>query len=175
MDLPRLAIISSVLVIITTAPLQGRDDDDIRFHLRTEDASVRILIHQGYLRSPVFRALVDRLIETDVVVFLISDRRVPHRAAGCLSFVTSAGGVRYLAARFSWGLSQRQNVALMAHELQHALEIAAAPHVIDPASLAHEYHRIGFERGPLSDRTRTFDSQAAIDAGDRVWRDYSPD
>ena len=48
----------------------------------------------------------------------------------------------------------------MAHELQHAVEIADTPAIVDGASLAREYQRIGYRqswpaRCPVSRSTPT--------------------
>jgi hypothetical protein len=56
---------------------------------------------------------------------------------------------------------------LLAHELQHALEVAEAPDVIDPATLRAHYERIGY-RSNADDRTPSFDTAAAIDVQRRV-------
>jgi hypothetical protein len=62
-------------------------------------------------------------------------------------------------------------VAILGHELQHAVEVANAPWVVDEASLAEEYRRIGFPSH--ADHGMSFESRAAIDAGQRVLRDLT--
>ena len=37
-----------------------------------------------------------------------------------------------------------QQIAMMAHELQHAVEIAETPAIVDGESLVREYKRIGY-------------------------------
>ena len=63
-------------------------------------------------------------------------------------------------------------IALIGHELRHAVEIADAPDVVDASSLVREYEKIGF----LSPRVTpgvSFDSDAAVEAGYQVLRDLS--
>jgi hypothetical protein len=67
------------------------------------------------------------------------------------------------------GVRRNQLLGLLGHELQHAAEIAAEPAVLDDRSLSALYRRIGFRSGPATGDH--FDSDAAIDAGDRVTRE----
>jgi hypothetical protein len=74
--------------------------------------------------------------------------------------------------RVACSLSGPSQIAILGHELQHALEIANAASVVDEESLALEYRRIGFASGGLR-RGTGYDSRAAIDAGHRVWSELS--
>ena len=56
-------------------------------------------------------------------------------------------------------------VALLGHELQHAVEVASAPDVMTPAQLATLYRRIGVPMGP-----GRYDSDAARTTGYRCRR-----
>jgi hypothetical protein len=60
-------------------------------------------------------------------------------------------------------------IATLGHELQHAVEIAEAPEVVDARSLARFYARVGSER--TSGACRLFDTQAAVDIGWQVSRE----
>ena len=63
-------------------------------------------------------------------------------------------------------------IAILAHELRHAVEIADAPGVIDRASLAREYKRIGYpERSPRCEDAIASTRSAAVEAGYPVLRD----
>ena len=54
------------------------------------------------------------------------------------------------------------------HELRHAVEIASTPSVVDGASMAQCYHRIGFNVSPYLER---FDTEDAVECGRRVLRE----
>jgi hypothetical protein len=135
--------------------------------IRTTDRRVRALIDEAALVSPALRALVDRLERSDVVVYVQCDGGPPPPIAGRLSFVAAAGGLRYVMVRVKRLDSRVQQIALLAHELQHAVEIADTPAIVDAASLAREYARFGLTRisatGGLA-----FDTNAAVEMGKRV-------
>ena len=102
--------------------------------------------------------------KSDLVVYIEATRTLPAGLDGRLTFLTSAGGVRYLHVQVTAGLSTDALIAVAGHELQHAVEVADHPEVRDPASLATLYERIGI-RGILKNR---YDTAAAQSAGKRV-------
>ncbi len=60
-------------------------------------------------------------------------------------------------------------MATLGHELFHAIEIAEAPSVVSPETLADLYSRIGTKTGD-SRGVRTFETEAAAAAGLRARR-----
>jgi hypothetical protein len=74
----------------------------------------------------------------------------------------------------AWDLPALRKIAALGHELQHAVEIADQPDVVDPASLALAYGRIGSERG-LRSTEPLFDTDAAVAAGQQIWSEMHAD
>jgi hypothetical protein len=137
-------------------------------HIRTTDVRMRRLLEEGMFGSRSLRALVERIQRSDVVVYVHCERYAPSRVAGRLTFVSAAGGVRYVVVRLMRLESRAQQIALLAHELQHAVEIADTPAIVDAASLAREYHRIGQVNTWSTAPGIAFDTIAAVDMGHRV-------
>jgi hypothetical protein len=137
-------------------------------HVRTWDSRIRAAIADGIERSALFRDLVAQLDASDVIVYAQSDCLMPERLQGRLTFMSKAGERRYVMVRIASSLSGPVLIAMLGHELRHAVEIANAASVVDEQSLAEEYRRIGFASGALQ-RGTGYDSRAAIDAGYRVW------
>jgi hypothetical protein len=160
-----------VLLLLATPSIAYAADpswDGLRRHLRTTDDRLRRLLELGTRTSPTFRALVHRLLDSDVIVYLWCDRADTAPSDGRLTFVSTAGGYRYVVVRLVRFHSRERQIAIMAHELRHAVEIADAPQVVDDRSLEREYRRIGYMSStPTADR-RTFDTRAAVDAGVQV-------
>ena len=63
--------------------------------------------------------------------------------SGALTWMTRAGGFRYVRATISTDLDVDQMIATVAHELQHAVEVIEDESVIDEAILVALYKRIG--------------------------------
>jgi hypothetical protein len=164
-----LTLLSAALPLVVAAetPRPG-----VLPHIRTSDLRLRRLIEDGVRTSGTFRDLVDRLHRSDVVVFLDCDGPA-QPAGGRLVFVSVAGGYRYVQVRVTRLRSADQQLAIIGHELQHAVEIADAPQVVDAPSLAREYERIGFVNRYRSGGGTAFDSVAAVQAGYRVLREMS--
>jgi hypothetical protein len=87
-----------------------------------------------------------------------------------LTFLTKAAGYRYVVVRMAQ-FSRLQQIAMMAHELQHAVEIADTPAIVDGPSLVREYRQIGYENVRSQLPGISFDTRAAVRAGEQVLKE----
>lgn len=165
-----LALLCLVVATPSIANAADPSSDGLKGHIRTTDDRLRRLLEHGTRTSPTLRALVHRLRDSDVVVYLWCNGTAPGSTDGRLTFVSSAGGYRYIVVRLNFLASRERQIAIIAHELQHAVEIADARDVVDGQSLAREYQRIGYISN-LSPTTMAFDTAAAVDAGVTVLRE----
>jgi len=141
-------------------------------HVRAESSEMRELIAETALRSPTFRALVDEIDGSDVIVY-VRPRLLPSASLeGRIGFVASQAGTRFLAIELAVPRGRNEHMATLAHELQHAIEIARAPWVVGPATLARYYSQIGIAiaNDPVA---ATFESEAARAVGARVRREIA--
>lgn len=137
-------------------------------HVRTTDTRLRMQMDEGLARSSFFRDLVARLDASDVIVYAEAECPMSLRLFGRLTFMASGGGRRYVNVRVSCALNDAEQIAALGHELRHAVEIAEAASVIDTASLAREYQRIGFA-SYAAPAGSGFETRAAIEAARQVW------
>ena len=165
-----MVLLSLFLAAASTGLRAQAFDNDPRNHIRTTDQRLIRLLRQGVRGSETFRRLVDRLRQSDVIVYL--ECGGTGSTGGRLTFVSAAASWRYVHVRVARLPSADVQIALIGHELQHAVEVADAPDVIDLPSLAREYQRIGFLSPQLNPGV-SFDSSAAVDAGYRVLREMS--
>ena len=77
-------------------------------------------------RSALVRAMVSELEASNVIVHVESSRLLPFGVGGVTRFVTSQGGYRYIRITLSIWLTPSDRVAILGHELQHAVELARA-------------------------------------------------
>ena len=165
---PTRAIAALLLLSLAATPALADDDDPADPpHVRVTERRIRVLFEEGKRSSPTFQALISRLEESDVVVYIEMDRWATTSFAGRLSFLSVVGGTRYLLIRVVPLVSPIQQLAMMAHELQHAVEVADNPGVVDGDSLLREYMRIGYLNGVTSTGLAV-DTRAAIEAAARV-------
>ena len=160
----------SVLLFVTSlaADQPARDGS----HVRTMDTRLHAEIDEGLARSSLFRDLVARLDASDVIVYVETECAMSPRLFGRLTFMASGGGRRYVNVHVSCALTDSEQIAALGHELRHAVEIADAPSVVDEASLAAEYRRIGFASHGVPSGLG-YESHAAKDAAQRVWADLA--
>jgi hypothetical protein len=152
---------NSVRVKPTAAQLLNSPTRNVR--ATTIDA--KELLSRGMARSQTFGRLMAALDGTDVIVYVEVTRSLPSAVAGRLLFATTIqGGTRYLRVQISADGPMSMRVAALGHELQHAVEVSAAPEVRCEASLGKFYERIGTE-GAVP---RSYDTLAAQLAGRQV-------
>ena len=140
------------------------EKDPMLPRVRGVTPKMRELIQIGISRSTTFRELVETLNASDVVVFLETRKDLPLNLNGRLVFMTAAGRTRYLHAQLTPGLSEEDLIAVAAHELQHAVEVATHPEVKCAETLRGLYQRIGI---PSVVKNR-YDTAAAQSTGRRV-------
>ena len=138
-------------------------------HVRSVELELLDDLQKGAQASPTLKSLLDRLETSDVVVYLMFDHAMPAHTAGRVSLMAAVPGRRYLRISIDRRSVGCQRLAILGHELQHAIEIADAAEAIDQAGVASLYRRIGFcsERGLRA----SFDSELAIETGQRVRRE----
>ena len=164
-----VTLASFVFALVTVATVYGGDRIP---RLRTTDRHMRALLKEGLAHSASLRALVNRLAAGNVVVYLRCAQLSP-RLDGQLTFVSAAGGFRYLVVHVAMDRPWYRRIVTLGHELQHAVEIADDPDIIDQAALARAYTRIGFARVPGQHAARSFDTLAAIAVGEQVRRELA--
>jgi hypothetical protein len=129
----RQEVVGVVLAAIAAAgevPMTAQDAPC----LRPESAAVRALMTRGIERSSTFRDLTNRLSGADVVVYVRFSRCLGN-LPGCLMWASAAPGLRRVLIKLDpFGRSPNELTALLAHELQHALEVADAPEIRNLAS-----------------------------------------
>ena len=97
------------------------------FSARPVDPTAIETLDLALERSRVVRTLIETLERSNVVVHIQSSRGLPLGIAGTTRFVVSRGGYRYLRITIREQLTKETRVAILAHELQHANEIAGSP------------------------------------------------
>ena len=104
--------------------------------LRTDDMQLADAVVRGRDHSPTFRAILQRLAASDLIVYLRRGALFGTTAAAT-QFLSSAGGYRYVRVTLELSPSSDVGVAMLGHELRHALELADAPWVVDETCLLY--------------------------------------
>jgi hypothetical protein len=107
---------------------------------------VRSLITNAASRSMTVRELIARLDDTDVIVHveLTGSAQIPIART---RLVAAVAGVRFLRIAINAGVPFGDIAPLLAHELQHVVEIAEEPGAATESGVRRLYQRIGRARG----------------------------
>lgn len=133
-------------------------------HVRSADRSIADVLAAGMRRSGTFAHLVLALNKSDVIVYIESGRVLPSSIVGRLLLAAGPQGTRYLRIQVSGHPGSNDMIALVGHELRHALEVAESPDVHDQAGLIALYERIGHP----STGIHQYDTLAAQNTGRQV-------
>jgi len=148
-----------VAMMIAVAALTAQDPST--HHVRSSDPKVVALFNTGMSRSETFRRLVDILDRSDVVVY-VEPKTTRQALGGFLAHnVVVAGAYRYVHIAVEVQGAPGRLVPLLAHELQHAVEVAQNPEARDAKSLDALFDRLSVTFG--CGGTTCSETQAAKD------------
>jgi hypothetical protein len=143
----RHRLVGTALAVIAAAGGSVGHAQNRSAAVRPVDAAVRALVARGTQRSTTLRDLSTRLDDTDVVVY-VRFSRCNGSVAACLLWVSGDAGSRRLLIRLdNFGHPPDELTALLAHELQHAQEVATAPEIRDERSFQRSFASRGWKHG----------------------------
>ena len=169
---------SCVAFVLLAAVAAGRDGP-VGSRVRPTDDRARRLLAIGEQESSTLRYLVAALEASDLIVLVSVEpattwsQSVEYRYHGSTRLLGAAGGQRYVAIWLDslWprgSNQQRARLALLAHELQHAVEIARSPGVLSQAGMISLFERIGRQVS-----RNKFETDAALAIESRVCEELS--
>jgi hypothetical protein len=138
--------------------------------VRPYDGRTAQLLLEGLERSATLRAIVDRLEQLDVIVYLQMQPALRKKLSGTLTWLAATQSNRYVRISLNPEIMHDTLISALGHELQHALEVAEAPAVVDPTSLQAYYEKHGLS---MAQHDNGWDSLAARLVGDHVRRELA--
>lgn len=164
----RLVSLALACALTTTAARGATETTaDPMARLRPMQSLADRVIADGTNRSRTFRRLVSRLEQSDVIVYVTVRLDMRPSLGGSLRFVGRSATDRFVLISLNGQNSRPMLVALLGHELQHAVEVADAPDVASQAALTGLYRRIGLHMA-----TDAWDSRAAQETGQLVRAEF---
>lgn len=169
MRAPYLLSCAALVVMVTAAAAQ---DIGPMSKVRGANDKARQLLATGQQLSPTIRRLVAELESRDLIVLVSVEPPTPEssgRFRASTQFRGFAHGQRFASIWVDEWWGPRYGLGLLAHELQHCLEVAQAPWVVSQRTMYELFSRIGREGQP-----QHFETEAAIDVEARVRAETSP-
>jgi hypothetical protein len=163
-----LALACALAATVTATPAaRGIPGDPLR-RLRPTQAMGERVLADGIARSATFRRLVARLERSDVIVYITVRIDMRPTLGGSLRIMGRSASDRFVHVSLNGQHPQQMLVALLGHELQHAVEVADAPDVASEEGLTGLYRRIGVHVSGDS-----WDSRAAQETGQIVRAEFN--
>ena len=131
--------------------------------VRCLDGEARRLVQEAIKVSPTVAWMLNDLQTTDLVVG-IETEPFQAKTKGDLRLLGATPASRLVRIRIRIPGGRAELMSVLGHELQHALELAAAPGVRNEATLRAYFLRIGFSRMAGG----YYETEAALATGRRV-------
>jgi hypothetical protein len=138
----RRALIPSFFLLALPFVASAHDEPEHLPHLRPLDRDMQALVASGMRESSSFRALVEQINASDVVVYIRCGRTLRSGLSGQLTFVGASAGLRYVVVAIEPEDLVERKIATLGHELMHAVEIANTPAIVDAQSLGEEVRAV---------------------------------
>ena len=136
-----LIILAAIIVCSAAGERAASAADASR--VRSSDTAILSLVREGADRSATFSMLVDRVEHSNGIVYVeFGYCAFGHLNACVLPLIASPHGDRYLRILVTPDKTRRshdQLLALIAHELRHALEVFDDRDVVDVATMTAMY------------------------------------
>lgn len=129
-----------LLLVASTAIAAQQEPPAAVPRVRSANPAIATLIATGMTNSRTFRSIIERINATDGVVY-VEQGDCGNAIRACLRAVAKSVGNRIVLVRIRLPKSDRDVVATIGHELQHALEILNDPAVTDSAAMYRFYTR----------------------------------
>ena len=146
----------TALALLLVGPADGVYGQVALPRIRSGSAEVTALLDFGSARSATFLSILDRLKGSTVIVY-IRFARCTGGVPGCLHYLGERGTDRYVRITIDrLAGSATRLCCLLAHELQHAVELADAPEARTHAEVGRRLSEIGRQWG------EGFETDAAV-------------
>jgi hypothetical protein len=159
--MPALSLLVVCLVAMLTHPASMQAQEP---RVRALDPSAAGALERGQQRSQRFRALLLELNRSDVIVHVVTSAGLADGIVGTTRFVGQLGGSRYLRVDLAASLQYDVQVVMLAHELQHACEVARSS-AASSAGIRALYQDIGKK---IRGRIDVFETRRAIETAEQV-------
>jgi hypothetical protein len=134
----------ALALLLLAAPVADKPPMAITMRVRTTTAAAPLLARAA--RSATVQSLLARLAATDVIVY-IEMTPSPAIPLARTKLVTATPSARFLRIGINSAVPLTEMPVLIAHELQHALEIAEREEVRSDEDVRRLYTRIGHHHG----------------------------
>jgi hypothetical protein len=158
----RTAALALGMALAVAHTAWGETLSPIGSQVRSANPAIVASMVKAVEQSPTFRGLVETINASDGIVY-VEEGPCGHGVRACLMAVMPAGPYRVLRIRVGRRPSEASLMAVIGHELRHAIEVLSDPRVTSTEAMQQFYLRQG-SKGPGG----AIETIAAVTAGDAV-------
>jgi hypothetical protein len=166
----KIVAVLALVVTMTVAPRAGTTDTPRDPHVRPANQQGAALMAEAQERSRTVRDLAAELDRSNLVAYVVTASPQPGAPESAIRFVGRSKVQRFVLVQVSNKTSPDQRIALLAHELQHAVETAQSTWVNDEATMGMLFTRIGWRD---ANQQRGYETTAASLAARQVRRELT--
>lgn len=165
-----LALVSAALMLTVAVSADARSSTTTDPHLRPAEPSANALVADALDRSTVIRDLAAQLDRTDVVAYVRIARHVDSGRPSSIHFLGRSPYSRYMVILVDEALTPDRQIALIGHELQHAVDMADADWITDSLRMDQYFTLCGWK---LSYPEHGFETLSALRTERRVGQELA--
>ncbi len=162
--------IAGVAVLMTAALALADPPVGAAPHVRPETDDALAMLRELTTHSPTAWHLVESIEQSNIIVYIRHRVFTATTLNGRIGLLRSEQTTSFLILELAAGRPTVEQLVALAHELQHAAEIASLGCAVSPAGLAEYYTAIGEATSPRGE-PRTFETQAALKTSIQVRRE----
>lgn len=161
-------LLAAVVALTLSAGLDARAETFYGPHLRPLNPAGAALIADSNERSATVRELVKTLDASDLIVYVRVLPTVPGGPESTISLMSMSKMARFVSVVVSADCDFERQIELLAHELEHAREIADHPAVTTDVQFQAMLAVLGWRD---ASRGRGYETSAATETERKVRRD----
>jgi len=127
----RVTLVAAAVALTMAASADARGTAATDPHLRPAEPAAATLVAAALEQSATIRDLAAQLAGTDVVAYVRTSPRRDGERDASIHLVGRSRHQRFLVIRIDEALPRARQIALIGHELQHALDVAPTSWVTD--------------------------------------------
>ncbi len=145
----RFVVVPLAVMLLVATRADAAGPLDINRHLRPADRTDAVLVNESLARSATIRDLVAQLDGTDVVTYVSVAPCAEFERDSSIHFVGRSPFQRFMVIKVCDALPVDRQIALVGHELQHALDMAPTAWITDSLRMRQYFSLIGWkDSGP---------------------------
>src|SRR5207245_7130997 len=129
--MPRPVVLLTLMcgLVMVSTPARADDRPTPTVHVRPFNADARALVTEAAARSQTIREMVDRLEQSDLIVYIRFSGFRNSQLAGRIGMLSTVAGRRYVLIELACPRIGLDQMVTLGHELHHALASASEPSV----------------------------------------------